>query len=317
MLEQFCGMDYPQHLPDYSEDLPVFLHSYQGSAPSTRDTSPWSDGSFTGYSTLPPSSPASISAMGPVSAWPMTLPVDPKAKLLTQACIPLTFGRATAEAYLAHLLGVSPHSDWGVSRGTHEYAGAYRVVLKMDARTLDFDVGSVRGEGVLVPQKLWRPSSDLDHMRLVNNAELQLPIWFDLLTGGVGISLADAVDGQRAELRDKDICVSMKGRATTAIRLLIEGHPKKEAQIHVRDDTQAKAAVTRDRLVRQVGLVVEKIYRALGLISGPGDRHLLLILGIIQVSAGGWQPLLFKRSPPAFSSMAQSMPSLAMTAYST
>ncbi|KZV72217.1 hypothetical protein PENSPDRAFT_629049 [Peniophora sp. CONT] len=259
------------------------------------------------------------SSTAPASVWSSASTPDPSAALLSHGCIALTFGRSQAEIYLAHILGVPSQSDWVISFGIAEHAGAYRAILGTPgiARTIDYDAGWVRGKGCLVPQTLWRPASDLDHMRLVNNTRLESPIWFDMLAGGVGISLADAVDGNREGLRDKDSQVSMNDKATTMIRLVIQGQPEKQGvQIHIRDDKVLKAPITRDRLVRHVGSAVEKIYnvcsvlvfytcaypltlptQALGLLSGPNDRHLVLIVGIIHVSAGCWQPLLLKVAP--------------------
>ncbi|KZV72215.1 hypothetical protein PENSPDRAFT_683910 [Peniophora sp. CONT] len=282
-------MDH-QLLQDHGEISPFYLSLCASSTiPSTMDTS------------LPPASYRYIATYATgYSAPPVSMPVavDPMATLLTRSCITLTFGRLQTQAYLSNLLGTSPQSiaSMGVSFGSGSNAGAYLVVRGATACIVDYDAAWIRGAGSLVPQTLWRPASDLDKVRLVDDAALKLPIWFDVIAGGVGISVADAVDGNRSELCDKDRQVSMNNRATTTIRILTQGK-QGHKQIHVRDDTSAKAPITRERLLRQVGLAVEKIYTTLNLFSGPNDRHSLLILGIVHVSAGCWQPLLFQVAP--------------------
>lgn len=217
-------------MQDCGEGFPVFLTTTSPltSALPTREEAlpPTFFQHHTAYlirrSTTPSSPPVPIHISGaPVAIVLPAVTADPKATLLTRACISLTFGRLPAEKYLAHLLGVSSQSNWDISLGSGRQTGTYRVILGVSTHTVDYDVGWVRGEGSLVPQNLWRPASDLNHTRLVSNAGLELPIWFDMSTGGVGISIADAVDGDRAGLRDKYSQVCMNNRATTMIRLLV------------------------------------------------------------------------------------------------
>jgi hypothetical protein len=87
---------------------------------------------------------------------------------------------------------------------------------------LDFTVELT--QGTIVPQRRWTPADEVDIRRHVEEATLQLPIFFVHINGGVGFSLLDILQGRDRDLRNRDSEAPLGGRTTTHIRINVSPH---------------------------------------------------------------------------------------------
>ena len=79
---------------------------------------------------------------------------------------------------------------------------------------------STRGiHGTVVPQRKWSPADEVDFRRHVENAALQLPIFFVNRNGGLGFPLSDILRGYDRDLRNANGFAPLAGRNTTNIRI--------------------------------------------------------------------------------------------------
>ena len=78
---------------------------------------------------------------------------------------------------------------------------------------------SVLPRGTVVPQTLWLPHSVTDRRQHVEEAELQMPIFFECSDGGLGLSLDDAVAGRFHNLLRAQQFVPLGNKSTTHIRI--------------------------------------------------------------------------------------------------
>ena len=73
--------------------------------------------------------------------------------------------------------------------------------------------------GTVVTQELWSPQNVNDFRQHVQEAELQMPIFFTQENGHLGLSLDDAMNGRCQTLRDARVHAHLGGKATTFIRI--------------------------------------------------------------------------------------------------
>ena len=85
------------------------------------------------------------------------------------------------------------------------------------SQPLDFSVKMT--QGTVVPQRRWTPADEVDIRRHVEEATLQLPVFFVNRHGGVGFSLQDIIQGRDHDLFNRDSYAPLGGRATTHIRI--------------------------------------------------------------------------------------------------
>jgi hypothetical protein len=72
-----------------------------------------------------------------------------------------------------------------------------------------------------VPQKLWAPSTHTDRRNHVQEAELQLPIFFQCSDGTLGLSLEAAASGLCHGLVDAETFAPLGLKSTTHIRIVV------------------------------------------------------------------------------------------------
>ncbi len=82
---------------------------------------------------------------------------------------------------------------------------------------LDFSIKIT--QGTVVPQRRWTPADEVDIRRHVEEARLQLPIFFVNRNGGVGFLLSDILQGRDHDLHNRDSQASFGGRSTIHIRI--------------------------------------------------------------------------------------------------
>ena len=68
---------------------------------------------------------------------------------------------------------------------------------------------------------MWSPHNAFARWESVENAELQMPIFFEGQDGRLGISLEATIDGRCHDLRDAEQFAPLGNRPTTYIRILV------------------------------------------------------------------------------------------------
>lgn len=167
----------------------------------------------------------------------------------------------------------------------------------------------IKDIGTVVPQTLYIPHNRSDYGRYVEEAELQMPIFFVHENGDLGLPLEDAISGQCHTLRHADTQAQLGGRSTTHIRILWPGYQDFKRQVQIRDETPAHNQITLKTFVRHVGRSVEAFLRnpvpkenpdpsnkqwriGHGGVNQEINRTRIIIIGAVHVSAGTWMPIL-------------------------
>jgi len=207
----------------------------------------------------------------------------------------------SAEVYLSHLLKTRNLRE--LCQTLSCPSGAVFVVRdpsRQIARVLDYGVQTI---GTVVPQTLWTPQNKNDLKQHVEEADLQLPIFFIHDNGDLGLSLEDAVNGRcHSALRDARTHAQLGGKTTTHIRILWPGYEDFKRQVQTRDETAAHNPITVGRFAQHVGRSVDAFLRE-GTSKGNSDqrwrigdgginRTNIRVIGAVHVSAGSWMPIL-------------------------
>ena len=170
---------------------------------------------------------------------------------------------------------------------------------------LDFSVKLT--QGTVVPQRRWSPADEVDIRRHVEEATLQLPVFF-VRNGGIGFWLPDILQGRDQDLYNRDFQASFGGRATTHIRINVSsrtlvlvakgfhrrllsqwpGYDNWKRQIPTKDETYARNPITLGRFMKHVGTSVNNFITVSILLlplspSLIGSRDFLALYG-------EWQP---------------------------
>jgi hypothetical protein len=82
---------------------------------------------------------------------------------------------------------------------------------------LDFNARET--QGTVVPQQRWTPCDEVDVRRFVEEASLQLPIFFINLNGGIGFMLYDILQGRDMDLLNRGSQAGLGGYFTTHVRI--------------------------------------------------------------------------------------------------
>ena len=81
----------------------------------------------------------------------------------------------------------------------------------------------ILNKGTVVPQVLWAPHALTDQKHHIEQAELQLPIFFQRTDGQLGLSLEDAAAGRCHSLTNAQSTVPLGMRSVTIIRIIVGG----------------------------------------------------------------------------------------------
>jgi len=165
----------------------------------------------------------------------------------------------------------------------------------------------------VVPQKIWTPPNQSDWRRYVEQASLRMPVFFIQNDGAIGLPLARALAGDRQSLRCADMPAPLGGGHSTQIRIAWPGYGSWERQIQIRDQTRQRNEITLERFVKLAAGVVDRFLTDASSIHAPDshsqwrvghggiNRNNVFIVGAVQVSAGGWMPILQVYNPMATS----------------
>ncbi|KAH9967191.1 hypothetical protein BC827DRAFT_1123635 [Russula dissimulans] len=161
---------------------------------------------------------------------------------------------------------------------------------------------------VVVPQKIWTPPNQSDWRRYVEQANLRMPVFFVQSDGSIGLPLTRATAGDTAMLHHAASPAPLGGGHSTQIRIAWPGYESWERQIQIRDQTRYRNEITLERFAKLVAGVVDRflthaaqlgVYHPWAIGEGGINRHHVVIVGTVQVSAGGWMPILQVPNQPA------------------
>ena len=126
-----------------------------------------------------------------------------------------SFCPQSAERHFSHILKTNAIST---SYRVGPDGGSFVVNLpnQYHSWVLDRRVLSI---GTVVPQILWAPSAATDQRQHVQDAELQMPIFFLHTDGRLGLTLEAAVGGRCHTLLDSQRSPPLGGKVTTYIRI--------------------------------------------------------------------------------------------------
>ena len=86
----------------------------------------------------------------------------------------------------------------------------------MSSRPLD---RAIANKGTVVPQTMWSPPTVTDKRQYGEEANLQMPIFFEGIDGRLGLSLESAAAGRCHSLRDAQQFAPLGHKSTTHIRI--------------------------------------------------------------------------------------------------
>ncbi|VDB83175.1 unnamed protein product [Peniophora sp. CBMAI 1063] len=226
--------------------------------------------------------------------------------LTVDGYIAYTFRPQHAHYYLSYLLGVNATT-------LQPIAWANRLLIahpavthasphcnSSDGRPLWLvDYRADVSRGAVVPQNLFMPSGEDNRQRHAINAQLQLPIFFVHVDGRVGISLAEAVAGHSTTLSGAHQFSAMGGKSTTHFYVNWPGYHEYKKQVEIQDAHHRP--ITLSRLARRIGSFIDSFIQANSTVYNPSQWRLgsgaitrdhIIIVGLMQVSAGTWQPII-------------------------
>ncbi|KAI0305898.1 hypothetical protein B0F90DRAFT_1624008 [Multifurca ochricompacta] len=148
---------------------------------------------------------------------------------------------------------------------------------------------SITHTGTVVPQVLWSPQNVNDRKQHVVLADLQMPIFFTLQTGNLGISLDDAANNRCQNLCDFRSQAQLGGKTTTYVRIGVGSSRTFKRQIQIKDETENRNPITIGKFAQHLGRSVDAFLQV-----NPGriNRTNIKLIGAIHVSAGCWMPIL-------------------------
>jgi len=133
----------------------------------------------------------------------------------------------------------------------------------------------IKDIGTVVPQTLWIPHNRNDFRQHVEEADLQMPIFFIHENGDLGLSLEDAVNGRHSTtgaLRDARAQAQLGGKTTTHIRISWPGYEDFKRQVQTRDETPAHNQITVGKFAQHVGRSVDAFLRVSSCAMLTGDH---------------------------------------------
>ncbi|KAI9439529.1 hypothetical protein H4582DRAFT_1773601, partial [Lactarius indigo] len=111
--------------------------------------------------------------------------------------------------------------------------------------------------GTVVPQTMWSPHSN--RRWHIEEAVLQMPIFFEGIDGRLGLSLQAAVNGRYHHdgLRNARQFAPLGYRTTTFIRIVWLGYKDFKRQVQIRDETTEHNPITIARFAHHIGRSVD------------------------------------------------------------
>ncbi|KAH9166322.1 hypothetical protein EDB89DRAFT_1910744 [Lactarius sanguifluus] len=237
---------------------------------------------------------------------------QPSNELLVDGYISRAFNPRSAEEYFSHLLKTN---NWTELISSSPSGSGMVFLIRGASRPLRPPPFMVRNgvplwlldyniehTGTVVPQTLWAPYHRNDFKQHVEDADLQLPIFFIHGNGSLGLSLDDAANGRCRTLRDANAHSQLGGKTTTHIRISWPGYQDFKRQVQIRDETAAHNPITVARFAQHVGRSVDAFLGNPISKENPDprweigrsgvNRANIRVIGAVHVSAGSWMPIL-------------------------
>lgn len=162
-----------------------------------------------------------------------------------------------------------------------------------------------------IPQPMYKPHTDADRRRYVEDVSLEAPIKFNCLhPDELGIPLTDAIAGRFRRLDHKDDTVFEGRGPSVSIRIEWPGYRGWSRQIPTKDFRTPPGPITRAKLAKNVAKCIKRFIednqkRALEEDADPswrvGLQHIkledLVLVGLHHVSMGSWQPFIRLNRP--------------------
>lgn len=224
----------------------------------------------------------------------------------TPASVALSVGNSP-NVQPSRAISRSPHVDQP-KRGIY----SHRDQLQFFREALSLPVAGAAGP--FVPQLMYKPHTNSDRKRYVEEIELDAPIFFWMIgPEECGISLTDALHSRVKRLRDRDLPVFEGRGPSVSIRLEWPGYRQWSRQIPTKDFRSPPGPITLAKLAKNVAKCVQRFIEErqhsrleddadpqwqVGL-SGKGVITLddIVLVSMYHVSLGSWQPQLrLKRS---------------------
>ncbi|KAI0259807.1 hypothetical protein BC834DRAFT_846535 [Gloeopeniophorella convolvens] len=207
----------------------------------------------------------------------------------------------TVDGYLSRTFGASAAENYFLTLFKAARLPRYHLVSNPCASfAIDFHITSI---GTVVPQTIWVPQSINDRRQYVEHAELQLPIFFKLRNGQLGLPLAVAAAGRCEELCNDREGAPLGLKSSTHIRIGWPGYESFKRQVQIRDETSARNPITNARFAQIIGRSVLAFLKECR--PGPSAPHSkwaigvgnvqysdIIVIGAVHVSAGSWMPIL-------------------------
>ncbi|KAH9994013.1 hypothetical protein BJV77DRAFT_331041 [Russula vinacea] len=118
----------------------------------------------------------------------------------------------------------------------------------------------VRSRAV-VPQTLWIPHNATDRRNHVEEAPLQMPIFFQHTDGNLGLPLDVAISGRCDSLLNAQHIAPLGPHTTTYIRILWPGYVEFRRQVQIKDETHQRNTVTLLKFAQHLGRSVDAFMR--------------------------------------------------------
>lgn len=155
----------------------------------------------------------------------------------------------------------------------------------------------------LVPQRTYRPNTQSDRRRYVEEVQLEEPIMFFVSNpDGLGISCRDALNSRFIRLRGRDDQMFINRGPSVSIRVMWPGYAAWSRQIPTRDFRTPPGPITRAKLAKNVAKTVDRFINDMS--TKPmedeadprwrvGNHHITIdqleLVGLQHVSMGSWQ----------------------------
>ncbi|KAJ8515718.1 hypothetical protein ONZ45_g6883 [Pleurotus djamor] len=170
--------------------------------------------------------------------------------------------------------------------------------------------------GPMIPQIMYRPHTNSDRRRYVEEVQLEAPIYFYTSTSGgdvCGISLQDALHSKVKQLHGRDETVFQQRGPSVSIRLEWPGYRQWSRQIPTKDFRSPPGPITKAKLAKNVAKCVQRFIEerhnhmledesAVKWRVGVNNNNRLVtnritfddlvLVSIHHVSMGSWQPQL-------------------------
>jgi hypothetical protein len=126
--------------------------------------------------------------------------------------------KTPASQYFLPYYGIVHHQGaWFITENVNSVPNESPGVPLHATPLLDYSIAGTHG--TIVPQRRWTPVDEVDIRRHVENATLNLPIFFVNRNGNLGFSLTDILRGCDRDLHNANGFAPLGGRATTHIRI--------------------------------------------------------------------------------------------------